>query len=255
MARGIEGEMTEEIRKRIEDLLDAALTGEPPPAGVDPAILEAMLNSGEESGEQADTYALWSAMTSLTQETKLQGRAFQDLNLALGGQAEKIGGELKAVYADRERALQREAERKVRREVLAGLIDLRDRLGRGRDSVEAQLVMIPVAPPVALGWWARLAGKRADVAATGPSDAMTALIRGYELSLERLEQMLGEFNAREIRCLGQAFDPKTMNAIESEESSKVPADTVLEVYRSGYEWNGEVFRTAQVKVARSGVEL
>jgi molecular chaperone GrpE (heat shock protein) len=41
-----------------------------------------------------------------------------------------------------------------------------------------------------------------------------------------------------------------MNAIESEESATVPGDTVLEVYRSGYEWNGEVFRPAQVKVSR-----
>jgi molecular chaperone GrpE (heat shock protein) len=46
------------------------------------------------------------------------------------------------------------------------------------------------------------------------------------------------------------FDPRRMNAIESEESAAVPGGTVLEVYRSGYEWNGEIFRTAQVKVSR-----
>ena len=40
-----------------------------------------------------------------------------------------------------------------------------------------------------------------------------------------------------------------MNAIDREESSAVPEGTVLEVYRSGYEWNGEVFRPAQVKVS------
>jgi molecular chaperone GrpE len=77
-----------------------------------------------------------------------------------------------------------------------------------------------------------------------------ALIRGYELGIERLDQTLDEFNAREIRCQGESFDPRRMNAIESEESSTVPSGTVLEVYRSGYEWNGEVFRPAQVKVSR-----
>jgi molecular chaperone GrpE (heat shock protein) len=40
-----------------------------------------------------------------------------------------------------------------------------------------------------------------------------------------------------------------MNAIDREESGDVPEGTVLEIYRSGYEWNGEVFRTAQVKVS------
>ena len=40
-----------------------------------------------------------------------------------------------------------------------------------------------------------------------------------------------------------------MNAIDRQESSAVPEGTVVEVYRSGYEWNGEVFRPAQVKVS------
>lgn len=80
---------------------------------------------------------------------------------------------------------------------------------------------------------------------------MGALIRGYELGIERLDQTLEEFNAREIRCEGEIFDPRRMNAIDSEESPGAPEGTVLEVYRSGYEWNGEVFRPAQVKVSRA----
>ena len=45
-----------------------------------------------------------------------------------------------------------------------------------------------------------------------------------------------------------------MNAVDSEKSSTVPEGTVIEVYRNGYEWNGEVFRTAQVKVSAPPVE-
>jgi molecular chaperone GrpE (heat shock protein) len=40
-----------------------------------------------------------------------------------------------------------------------------------------------------------------------------------------------------------------MNAVDRAESREVPEGTVLEVFRSGYEWNGEVFRPAQVKVS------
>ena len=82
---------------------------------------------------------------------------------------------------------------------------------------------------------------------SGPGPAaekLAALTKGYELGLERLDQTLAEFNAREIRCEGQPFDPRRMNAIDKEESTRVPEGTVLEVYRSGYEWNGEVFRPA-----------
>jgi molecular chaperone GrpE len=181
-------------------------------------------------------------MTALTQEIKLQGRAFQELNHSLSAQTEKIAEELRAVYSERERTLQRDAERRCRKEALSALIDLRDRLGRGRESVVARKMEMAAAPQA--GWWERVFKKPAADPALG------ALVRGYELGIERLDQTLDEFNAREIRCQGESFDPKRMNAIESEESATVPADTVLEVYRSGYEWNGEVFRPAQVKVSR-----
>jgi molecular chaperone GrpE len=42
-----------------------------------------------------------------------------------------------------------------------------------------------------------------------------------------------------------------MKAVDLLETSEVPENTVLEVYRRGYEWNGEVFRVAEVKVARA----
>lgn len=238
----------DEILRRFESLLDAAWTGEAPPSGVDQGILEAIVNGPDATDPRADSYALWTSMTALTQEVKLQGRAFQELNHTLASQTGKIAEELRAVYSERERALQREAERRARREVLNALIDLRDRLGRGRELVGSQPV-IPQAPPPA-SWWQRLFSQPA-APPPAPNEAFKALVRGYELSIERLDQTLEEFNAREIRCQGERFDPKRMNAIESEESSSAEPDTVLEVYRSGYEWNGEVFRPAQVKVSRS----
>ncbi|MBV9039015.1 MAG: nucleotide exchange factor GrpE [Acidobacteriaceae bacterium] len=44
-----------------------------------------------------------------------------------------------------------------------------------------------------------------------------------------------------------------MNAVETEETSAAPDGTVLAVYRNGYEWNGKVYRPAQVKVAKAPV--
>jgi hypothetical protein len=241
-----------EILRRFEALLDSALAAETPPAGIDAEILSSvMLEDGNailENGRRCDSYGLWTAMTALTQEIKLQGRAFQELNHTLGAQTEKIAEELRAVYAERERSLQREAERRCRREALSALIDLRDRLGRGRESVRAREA--DIAAPARAGWWARVFGKQA---ADPAADAVGALVRGYELGIERLDQTLDEFSAREIRCKGESFDPRRMNAIDSEESATLPGGTVLEVYRSGYEWNGEIFRPAQVKVSRAPV--
>jgi molecular chaperone GrpE len=243
-----------EIVRRFEVLLDSALCGEDPPAGIDAEILESVLAdpSGSASPVDAtgdsrdcDSYALWAAMTALTQEIKLQGRAFQELNTTLAGQTEKIAGELRAVYAERERTVRAEAERRCRRDILGTLIDLRDRLARGLESARASEREISVANA---GWFARTFSRKASEA-TG--DAVGALARGYELGMERLDQTLDEFNAREIRCEGEPFDPRRMNAIDSEESAGPLPGTVLEVYRTGYEWNGEVFRPAQVKVSRA----
>jgi molecular chaperone GrpE len=238
----------DEILRRFEALLDSALASEAPPSGIDAEILSSVMTDAEDAADnndrRCDSFALWAATTALTQEIKLQGRAFQELNRTFAAQMEKIAEELRAAYAERDRMLQREAERRCRREALSALIDLRDRLGRGRESVRASEIEITAAGRA--GWWERLWGKKANPGA----DAVAALVRGYELGVERLDQTLSEFNAREIRCQGESFDPRRMNAIESEESAAVPADTVLEVYRSGYEWNGEVFRPAQVKVSR-----
>ncbi len=234
-----------QILSRFEALLDSALASEPPPAGVDAEILAAVIDGGsEDAARGCDSYALWAAMTALTQEIKLQGRAFQELNLTLGAQPEKIAAELRVVYSERERTLQREAERRCRREILSSLLDLRDRLERGRELTRAREAAIALAAQPR--WWERMFGKPEPNPAI---EAIVALVRGYELSVERLDQTLTEFNAREIQCQGESFDPRRMNAIECEESAEVPPGVVLEVYRSGYEWNGEVFRPAQVKVS------
>jgi molecular chaperone GrpE len=237
-----------EILRRFEALLDSALASEAPPAGVDSEILASVMADRDDDSEDSkcDSYALWSAMTALTQEIKLQGRAFQELNQSLSAQTEKIAAELRAVYAERERTMQRETERRCRREIRSALIDLRDRLGRGLESVTAHRKEIASRPPP--GWWERTFGNRAPDTS---DETVGAVVRGYELGVDRLDQTLEEFNAREIRCQGEMFDPRRMNAIESEESAAVPPGTVLDVYRGGYEWNGEVFRTAQVKVARA----
>jgi hypothetical protein len=233
----------EEILRRFEEWLDGALASEEPPRGVDAEILASIAGDGVARTRPAPTaeYSLWAAMTALTQEVKLQGRSFKELNDTLGSQASRM--------AERERDLLRETERRCRKEILGVLIDLRDRLGRGLESVAASEGEISKA--AAPGWRARLFSRR--VASQPGEDAadtiIPALKKGYEMGLERLDQTLQEFNALEIPCEGQAFDPRRMNAIDRQESSAFPEGTVIEVYRSGYEWNGEVFRPAQVKVS------
>ena len=255
MARGVEIEMTagvdrQEILRRFDALLDSALSAEVPPAGIDAQVLDSVLQGSQPADLQdpkqtVDSYTLWAAMTVLTQEIKLQGRAFQDLNRTIAGQTDKLADELAALRAERERTLQRETERRCRKEALNVLIDLRDRLVRGQESASAVHVHRTANRA---RWWSRVFKNAPPDPAP---DSISALAKGYELGIARLDQTLSEFNAHEIQCRGDLFDPRRMNAIDTEESTKVPAGTVLEIYRSGFEWNGETFRPAQVKVSRA----
>jgi hypothetical protein len=227
-----------EILRRFSEWLDCALAAEEAPRGIDAEILAAVVGDGEDRARPAPTaaYSLWAAMTALTQEVKLQGRSFKELNDTLGSQASRM--------AERERDLLRETERRGRKDVLGVVIDLRDRLGRGLESVRASEAEFSKA--ARRGWRARIFSRPGEDAAGA---TLAALKKGYELGLERLDQTLEEYDAREIPCEGQVFDPRRMNAIDRQESSAIPEGMVIEVYRSGYEWNGEVFRPAQVKVS------
>lgn len=234
----------DQIVSRFAEWLDATLARESPPAGIDAEILAAIGNGSHESPPvTAGSYELWAAMTALSQEVKLQGRAFRELDATLRAEPARIAEEIRDGQREREREMQRQAESHCRREILGALLDMRDHLERGLASARAGAAGLANAPQP--GWLARhFATDNTQALA-----AIEALTKGYELGLDRLDQMLEDFNARPIRALGQPFDPRRMNAIDKEETPGAAEGTVLEVYRSGYEWNGEVFRPAQVKVA------
>lgn len=241
----------DEILRRFEAWLDVTLASEEPLGEIDQEVLRAVTDAGEEdssgSDRRCDSYSLWAVMTALTQEVKLQGRTFRELSEAVGVQPGRIAEEMRAAFLERdregERELQRDTERRCHKEALLVLIDLRDRLTRGLQS--ARDAAARAAKSNRAGHLARFFAKPEEAVA----GIAAALIKGYELAVERLDQAIEDSSAREIVCQGSMFDPRRMNAIDKEESVTLPEGTVLEVYRSGYEWNGEVFRPAQVKVA------
>src|SRR5208282_4948524 len=96
------GTERDEILRRLEAVLDSALASEAEPAGIDPEIFSSVMTGAEDEAPRCDSYQLWSAMTALTQEVKLQGRAFQELTHTLAAQTEKTAEQLRAVYAERE---------------------------------------------------------------------------------------------------------------------------------------------------------
>ncbi|HTS31067.1 MAG TPA: nucleotide exchange factor GrpE [Bryobacteraceae bacterium] len=206
-----------EILRRFEAYLDAAMSDEEPPVGIPAEILE---GDGEAENSPTDWYTIWAAVTALTQEVKLQGRAFKQMGETLAA----------------------DAERRCRKESLGGLLEMRERLQRGLASVAER-------PEIRPALWDRIFRERWRQVVHA-LDVVNALEEGYRLSLGYLDDLLFQFQVQPIDCQGRKFDPRRMNAVDVEETDQAEEGTVVSVYRMGYEWNGELFRPAQVRVAR-----
>lgn len=246
----LDAEARERILRRFEAWLDETIAAEEPPRGIAAEILAEV--AGEDEAPFSDFYSMWAAVTALTQEVRLQGRAFKQLGASLEAAAglrqaieeiRELAFQSRAERAERERALEREAQRRGREEVLKALLEVRDRLARGLEMARA------AAPRDRRG--EGLARLLAGKALRRREEALRALEHGYLLGLGRLDEELDRLEVRAIVCESQPFDSRTMRAVEVEETAAVPEGTVLEVYRPGYEWRGEVYRPAEVKVSRA----
>ena len=194
---------------------------EGPPAGISRQRFWPAMRRPECS--PTDWYTMWAAMTALTQEVKLQGRAFKHLSDALAAEAEK----------PRPQGI---AERAPRN---AGAIVARPGSGawHGRSELRP-------------GFWDRIFRRRWRRWSTrsvwsAPWRMATGLSLGY------LDDVLVQFQVHPIECVGEPFDPRRMNAVDVEETDRAEEGTVVFVYRAGYEWNGELYRPAQVRVAKA----
>ena len=273
----VEAETKEALRAlilhRFAGWLDDVLAEEKPLEGIAAQLL-AELHDHKESDcldprvETYDLHSTWSAMTALTQEIKLQGRAFKQLSEKMApftgleamidklltthrealSEACRIAEEGRAERSERETELKLAERQRARRELIGVITELRDSLTIGlRSAVEGQR-KIKEYPK-----WRRLnkffIHRSADH--NHMLEIVSSLKKGYLMGLDRIDEALQPLGVTEIVCDGKPFDPKIMKAADIEETGEVPDGTVLEVYRTGYMIDAEVLQPAQVKVARA----
>lgn len=240
------------ILRLFEERLDEILS-EGAPEGVAEEIYQKLEEMNEPSGdgEHEDMYSLWSALTALTQETKLQGRAFSDLRQELepmGGFVESTSSLLEKLQ-DTLESNQRRKEESLRRQVMENtadlLIDIRERLLRGLDAARKSLSDYETANSG--GLFNRLFRKSRKKRI----DTIKALVDGYELTMTAVETAMKRHGISQMDCRGRPFDPSFMKAVDVEESDNVDDGTVLDVYRRGYMVYDNVYRQAEVRVARN----
>ncbi len=198
---------------------------EPAPSGIAPEVLSRL--------EAApDLFSLLSQLMALSRETQLQGRATNRLHTELGEALAKLT-EQQSSLAPPEVIAQKlaEARRETRSEMLAELLEVRDRFTRSLDEAQRRLE--------------RLSGLRARF---GQRPVLEAVLAGNSLARERLDDLLQRLDVHEIACLNKPFDPSLMRATEVSQTNTAAPSTVLEILRPGYTCNGRVLRFAEVKV-------
>jgi molecular chaperone GrpE len=119
-------------------------------------------------------------------------------------------------------------------------------------------------------WWSRWFGGRAEHAVRQRErearrerlraaresgerirQALAATAAGYAMTLQRVERTMAQHGLEAIPAVGERFDPERMEALEVVLDGARPSGEVVEEVRRGYLWQGRVFRSSQVRVAKS----
>lgn len=88
-----------------------------------------------------------------------------------------------------------------------------------------------------------------NLAETGKED-LAAFLKGVEMILAHLYEMLKEYGVKPIESEGKIFDPHFQEALMQVEDKELPEHTVVEELQKGYMLNDRVIRTAKVKVSK-----
>ncbi|MFH0913321.1 MAG: nucleotide exchange factor GrpE [Candidatus Omnitrophota bacterium] len=82
---------------------------------------------------------------------------------------------------------------------------------------------------------------------------LSAFLKGVEMILVHLYEMLKEYGVKPIDAEGKLFDPHYHEALMQAENKDAPEHTVMEELQKGYLLNDRVIRTAKVKVSKKSM--
>ena len=86
--------------------------------------------------------------------------------------------------------------------------------------------------------------------AESSKEDLSAFLKGIEMILVHLYEMLKNHGVKPIEAEGKIFDPNFHEALMQVENKELPEHTIIEVLQKGYLIHGRVLRTAKVKVSK-----
>lgn len=87
------------------------------------------------------------------------------------------------------------------------------------------------------------------------AEDMGSIVSGIEQLSKQFFSLLEKYGLERIKCeKAGEFDPHRHEAVQHIETSEVPDNTIVEVYKQGYALNEKIVRPAMVSVAKSPEE-
>jgi molecular chaperone GrpE len=84
----------------------------------------------------------------------------------------------------------------------------------------------------------------------GAKDNLESLARGVKLTIDTALAVLKKFGLKEIRAVGEKFDPALHHAISHEDADGVEADMVVKEFQKGYMLKNRLIRPSTVMVSK-----
>jgi molecular chaperone GrpE len=190
----------------------------------------------DDPGEAADLYSLFVEMAGLRSEVRTESRLVKEALDQFRGVFDLLRTSQATLQQelDRVRAETRAQAHAALRPLLLDVIDLRDRL-------VAALKFVATGRP---HWSDRLLRRNALGGA--------AWQEGLRMTVRRLDQVLLDRSVVATHLVGQPFDPRRARVIATAPDSSVAEGTVIEEVRTGFLWEDQVLRTAEVIVSKGG---
>jgi molecular chaperone GrpE len=79
---------------------------------------------------------------------------------------------------------------------------------------------------------------------------LSVFLKGVEMILAHLYEMLKSYGVKPIEVEGKLFDPHLHEALMQAENKELPEHTIVEELQKGYLLSDRVIRTAKVKVSK-----
>ncbi len=185
-----------------------------------------------------DLYSLFVEMAGLRSEVRTESRLVKEALEQFRGVFETLqtGHATMVQELERARAETRDQAKTTLRPLLLEVIDLRDRL----------LAALTLSGTVQTGWLDRVLRRNVS--------GGEAWQEGLRLTLRRLDQVLFDRRVVPMRLEGQPFDPLRARAVAIVADGTARDGTVIEEVRTGFLWDEQVLRTAEVVVSQSDAQ-